>query len=146
MTHAPTQAAIMVICSQYTVNVIGMRLICELYVEWVNHSIYMMLCIYTLATPSTDESRALVESQEIGDNYFAIGQSDQSSQGQQQTPLNPETIERNKNYLKAMDNFQVSWALSLSLSPHSHTHIDVHVRIRVCTTYYSDLTIVNECD
>jgi hypothetical protein len=49
-----------------------------------------------------------VESQEIGDNYFAIGPSEQS---QQQTPLNPETVERNKNYLKAMDNFQVSWAL-----------------------------------
>ena len=49
-----------------------------------------------------------MELQEIGDNYFAIGPSEQSSQEQQQTPLNPETIERNKNYLKAMDNFQVS--------------------------------------
>ena len=82
------------------------------------HSItckFMMMCIY-LATPSTDESRALEESQDIGDNYFAIGPTKHSSQGQQQTPLNPETIERNKNYLKAMDNFQVSWALSCTKS------------------------------
>ena len=60
-----------------------------------------------LATPSTEESKALEEYQDIGDNYTAIGPSEQS---QQQTSLNPETIERNKNYLKAMDNFQVSWA------------------------------------
>lgn len=66
----------------------------------------MILCIIIiLATPSPEESRALVESEDIGDNYFAISPSEQS---QQQTPLNPETIERNKNYLKAMDNFQVS--------------------------------------
>ena len=63
----------------------------------------------------------LMESQEIGDNYFAIGDSDQSSQGQQQTPLNPETVEKNKNYLKAMDNFQVS------LGSLTHTHVqNVH--------------------
>ena len=68
----------------------------------------MVLYYYLiLATPSTEESKALEEYQDIGDNYFAIGPSEQS---QQQTPLNPETIERNKNYLKAMDNFQVSWA------------------------------------
>ena len=82
----------------------------------------MMLCVY-LATPSTEESRALVESQDIGENYFAIGPSEPSLQGQQQTPLNPETIERNKNYLKAMDNFQVSWG---SLSPSTLTPAHIH--------------------
>lgn len=94
--------------------------------------------MYTLATPSTDEeSRALEESQEFGDNYFAIGHSDQSLQGQQQTPLNPETIERNKNYLKAMDNFQVRWALSpLPVFPLAHTHTDVYTQ---CTCMYSIL-------
>lgn len=64
---------------------------------------YDVMSYFNLATPSSEESKAL----EDGDNYSAIGPSEQS---QQQTPLNPETIERNKNYLKAMDNFQVSWA------------------------------------
>lgn len=71
---------------------------------------------YIIATPSTEESRVLTVSQEIGDNYFTLGNSDQPSPGQHQTPLNPEAVEKNKKYLKAMDNFQVSTTITLSNS------------------------------
>ena len=96
--------------------------------------ITVYVCLIILATPSTEESgsRSLMESQEIGDNYFAIGHSDQSSQGQgqgqQQAPLNPETIEKNKSYLKSLDNFQVgvnytyTFAHTYTWTPRIHIH------------------------
>lgn len=84
---------------------------CTVYVAYICRTSFIIVIhwfVYTTATPSTDDSRPLTESQEIGDNYFAIGHSEQSQQGQQQAALNPETIEKNKSFLKSMDNFQVS--------------------------------------